>query len=333
MNKYLSYSTIFVTVLIVLSLFEILPILITVIFPELCYGCTPIGKFHQYLNVNVKFAYINWFAYTVLVLYLSYVFGKKLTFLPQLIIGLLVVCMLLLPVMPVINIITFILSIWYSNPPFIKNVHQTFPQSSKIESSYNDIKREYDDFSQTEQADCILKSNPGFSIENTSSDTSCWRGLFLKRAGNVDETQYQFFPKTIDCIRDDQIHNAFFSILDPGVEIPGHTGYYKGYLRYHLGVDIPNNESSNTDLKSYIMCGGEKYIWKNGEGVVFDDMYYHYVKNPTNQTRVVLYLDIKRNPDNMIIDYINHAGMWLVENSVFLKYFIKNQHNQIKLQT
>lgn len=332
MKKSVSVSYIVVFILLTLSLIELLPIIATIIMPGMCYGCTGIGKLHQEMNVNIKLAYINWMAYTVLVIYLAYVFGKNSPLSMKVLLYALATFMLLLPVMPIINIISFILSAYYENPPFIKEYSHIFPQSIKIEESYKDIISEYNDFTSKDKAECIKKTNPGFTIENGSTDENCWRGLFLKRAGNIDESYTRQFPRTIDCLKDDQIHNAFFSILDPGVEIPGHTGYYKGYLRYHLGIIIPNNNSVDHANKPYIVCGDEKYYWKNGEGIVFDDMYYHYVRNPSNKTRVVLYLDIKRKTDNKIIDFINNAGMWLVEHSVFLKYFIKNQHNQIKIE-
>jgi aspartyl/asparaginyl beta-hydroxylase (cupin superfamily) len=146
----------------------------------------------------------------------------------------------------------------------------------------------------------------------------------LKKYGKiVDGIVNDKFPTTINLLKDDQIHNAFFSILDPGVEIPPHTGYYKGYLRYHLGVKIPNG-----DEKAYIVCGGEKYTWKEKEGVLFDDMYLHYVKNPTKKQRVVLYLDVKRKSDNKFVNFINDVCISLMENSPVLKMFLKNQHTQ-----
>jgi beta-hydroxylase len=143
----------------------------------------------------------------------------------------------------------------------------------------------------------------------------------------------QYFPNTIKLLKDQEIHNAFFSILDPGVEIPPHVGYYKGYLRYHMGVIIPNNDTVKTDDKAYIVCGGEKYIWKEGEGVVFDDLYLHYVKNPTNKGRVVLYIDIKRDFESNIVNKINDIGIFLIENSLLFNYFVKNQHSQNKIET
>ena len=140
------------------------------------------------------------------------------------------------------------------------------------------------------------------------------------------------FPATCALVEDPQIHNAFFSILDPGVEIPPHVGYYKGYLRYHMGVEIPNNDSADDTKKAYIVCGGQRYVWKKGEGVLFDDLFLHHVKNPANQRRAVLYLDIVRKSDNVFINMLNKTGIDMLENSPVVKAFVKNQHAQIKTQ-
>ena len=50
------------------------------------------------------------------------------------------------------------------------------------------------------------------------------------------------------------------------------------------------------DRKNVFICvNGEKYSWKEGEGVVFDDTYPHKVYNNTDQDRVVLYIDVERS--------------------------------------
>ena len=179
------------------------------------------------------------------------------------------------------------------NPPFIHNYHDIFPASKQVEKSYDKILMEYQAYEKNHinKINCIKENNPGFRIEKKLNlkDDNCWRSIYLKKGGKIEEVMKEFFPHTMEAISDSQIHNAFFSILDPDVEIPPHIGYFKGYLRYHLGIVIPD-----TGERAYIVCGGEKYEWKNGHGIVFDDMYSHYVKNPTGKVRVVLYLDIKR---------------------------------------
>jgi beta-hydroxylase len=225
-----------------------------------------------------------------------------------------------------------ILSLLYNNPPFIHNYHKIFPSSVEIENNANVIINEFKSYVKNNKPECIRNSNPGFRIENNSTDDNCWRALYLKKAGVIDNHIIQQFPHTIQMMKDEQIHNAFFSILDPGVEIPPHTGYYKGYLRYHMGVIIPNNNTHKSDDKAYIVCGGKKYIWKEGRGILFDDMYLHYVKNPTNQTRVVLYLDIKRKSNSYLINRLNDTGIYLIENSIIMNSFLKNQHTQKKIE-
>ncbi len=312
------------SILIIIFLMEILPVLITILFPKLCYGCTSIGKFQQYLNEVINLGYISWISYTLLFIYFIYLSCQLKNNIKYFLI-LLCVIILYLSTGPLLIIIDLFLSCIFKNPPFIHDYHSVFPPSIEIENNANTIIKEFKNYTKINTPDCIRKTNPGFKIENNSDDNNCWRALYLKKIGKIDNNMIEHFPNTIALLHDHHIHNAFFSILDPGVEIPPHRGYYKGYLRYHLGVVIPNGE------KAYIVCGGEKYIWEEGKGIVFDDMYTHNVKNPTNKHRVVLYIDVKRE-SNDIINKINDIGIYIIENSLFLNTFIKNQHQQNKLE-
>jgi len=327
----MKYFNIILVIIISLSLFQIVPYLITIIFPNLCYGCTHIGKFHQYLNKNFNFGYIGWFSYMLLFLYFIYLSLQLKNNIQKYFLIFICLFMIYLPTFPLLNFIKLFLCLIYKNPPFITNYHNIFPASIEIENNSKNIINEFKNFTKNNKAECIKKKNPGFKIENSSIKDNCWRAIYLKKIGKIDNKMIQYFPNTIELLKDEQIHNAFFSILDPGVEIPEHVGYYNGYLRYHMGVIIPNNNTGRTDDKSYIICGGEKYIWQENRGIVFDDMYLHYVKNSTNQTRVVLYLDIKRKSDSFFVNKINDIGIYLIENSIVLNIFLKNQHSQKKI--
>jgi len=324
-KKKYKINNIVLCVLIFLVLIEMIPYALTILLPQLCYGCTTIGKYQQKLNESIHLSKITWLIYLFLFIYLIYVssYWKN----PILKYGsiLFSLFMIYLPTMPFIVIINIIMMCYYKNPPFIYDYHTLFPTSIDLEKNADNIIREFKDYKQT--ADCIRKTNPGYKIEVNSTKDNCWRAHYLKKSGVMNE-EITSFPITYKLLKDPQIHNAIFSILDPGVEIPEHTGYYKGYLRYHLGIIIPDK---NTE-KAYIVCGGETYSWKEGEGILFDDMYLHNVKNPTNQTRVVLYLDIKRTSDSNWINTLNYIGIYLIENSIMLNIFLKNQHSQIKIE-
>jgi len=326
-------NNIIIIILILLSITEIIPIVLTIFIPSLCYGCTSIGKLQQYLNSKYNLGYISSIAFILLIIYFIYLCTLfKNNYIKYSFIFLLF-CLIYISTIPILNIFSIILTLHYHNPPFIKNYYDIFPSSINIEKNANMIIHEFNNYIKDNKPDCIRKLNPGFKIEinNTENTENCWRALYLKKIGVIDNNLKKYFPNTLNLLHDDQIHNAFFSILDPGVEIPPHVGYYKGYLRYHLGIIIPNNNTNNINDKAYIVCGEEKYIWKQKKGIVFDDIYLHHVKNPTNQLRVVFYIDVIRKSNNIIFEKINNLGIFYIENSVALNYFLKNQHTQNKI--
>jgi beta-hydroxylase len=82
---------------------------------------------------------------------------------------------------------------------------------------------------------------------------------------------------------------AMFSILAPRKHILPHRGPYKGILRYHLGLIVPKDKE---DCR--IRVGSEIRHWEEGKSLLFDDTYDHEVWNDTDETRVVLFVDIIR---------------------------------------
>ena len=308
-------------------LIELIPYIITFLFPNVCWSCSTLGNLHQTLDAKYNLVYISWFSYTALVLYSMYVASQwKNAFLKYSSIVFLLT-LIYIPTLPITNIINMIMFMFYTNPPFLHYYHDLFPASIAIEKNATTIIDEFKKYTDVYHPECIRKTNPSFKIEISDKEENCWRALYLKKIGKIDQEMTEYFPITTSLLKDEQIHNAFFSILDTGVEIPPHIGYYKGYLRYHLGVVIPNGRE-----KAYIVCGGKKYTWKETQGIVFDDLYLHHVKNPTNQQRVVLYLDIKRQSTSTLLTLLNNIGIYLIEHSFVLQTFLKNQHGQKKIK-
>jgi aspartyl/asparaginyl beta-hydroxylase (cupin superfamily) len=326
-------------ILAVFSLAELTPYFVTAMFPHLSYGSTVVGETHQQLN-RYGFSYLNWVCFMLLVLVLVYLCVSQITrrdaSTASIVLyagcALALLWLLYVVVFPLLNIINLVLCLGLRNPPILstEECYAEFPPAQEIEANYEAIRKEYDAYDK-HKASCIRESNPGFTIEMTKTPGKCWRMILLKKLGKCTEEARLHFPTAYACLQDNQIHNAFFSILDPGVQIPGHIGYYKGYLRYHMGVVIP--ESS--DGGPYIVCGGQKYHWKEGEGVMFDDMNYHYVRNPTDQTRVVMYIDVYRNDTTHgmtpFLKFLNDVGIAYISNSVLLSRYLESQHAQVEL--
>jgi aspartyl/asparaginyl beta-hydroxylase (cupin superfamily) len=113
-------------------------------------------------------------------------------------------------------------------------------------------------------------------------------------------------------------------------------GCYRGFVRYHLGVIIPGNNEDEScwlrvnddradnarDDKSLVQKG-ERYYWKNGEGIVFDDTYLHDAENGSDEIRVVRWLDVvKKLP--FYVQIWNRLLIWLAHRDASLKSIQKN---------
>lgn len=149
-------------------------------------------------------------------------------------------------------------------------------------------------------------------MEELSSYTSggihqiAWK-TFMFKSGRFIPENCRLAPKTAALLKDiPGIYTAFFSVLEPHQHIKAHWGYWKGFVRYHLGVIIPND---NADQCCWIRINphaqaaggdkslieqGETYHWRNGQAVLFDDTFLHDACNNSDQVRVVLFLDVAR---------------------------------------
>jgi aspartyl/asparaginyl beta-hydroxylase (cupin superfamily) len=116
-----------------------------------------------------------------------------------------------------------------------------------------------------------------------------WKVFMLEAMGAKPEANRAKCPRT--CALLDRIPNlyaAFFSILDPGKSVPAHDGPYCGYLRYHLGLIVPETKPPTMRVKD------RYHTWREGESLLFDDSWNHEVVNESDGIRVILIVDIFR---------------------------------------
>ena len=154
------------------------------------------------------------------------------------------------------------------------------------------------------------------SIDKTDNP---WNVIFL-RLYNKDTEKIKYFPKTYQLLSNvPDCSVAMFSILHPGKIIPSHNGPYKGVLRYHLGLQIPKETE-----KCYINVNGIPYYWKEGKDVLFDDTFTHYVKNESDESRVILFLDIKKNFNNILLNIFNDFILYVAKYNVSVDNIVDN---------
>lgn len=134
-----------------------------------------------------------------------------------------------------------------------------------------------------------------------------WKRFYLKWYGANLKSAEQLCPKTLALINTlPNVKGAMFTMLPPGARLGKHRDPYAGSLRYHLGLVTPNNDDC------YISVDGQKYSWRDGEAVMFDETFIHYAENKTDQNRIILFLDVKRPVDFKWVDWINEIFSRLV---------------------
>ena len=110
----------------------------------------------------------------------------------------------------------------------------------------------------------------------------------MRVAGRDIPEHFERLPVLANLIQDmPNVKTAFYSILDAGQRLREHRGYFKGILRYHLGMMVPEPE------RCALTCGDEVYHWQEGEGILFDDMFIHGAANEGTRPRVVLFIDVE----------------------------------------
>ena len=167
----------------------------------------------------------------------------------------------------------------------------------------------------------------------TAGDTHVakWTTLMFK-SGQFIEENCALAPRTADILRGiPRVYTAFFSVLEPHQHIAPHYGYYKGFIRYHMGVMIPGNNAeescwirvnadqadNDADDKTLIEKG-ERYHWRNGEGVMLDDTFMHEAANESDEVRVILFLDVARRMP-WYLDIFNRIVLFVVHREGSVK--------------
>ena len=155
----------------------------------------------------------------------------------------------------------------------------------------------------------------------TMTDDDRWKTYFLYGYGFRSEANCARCPESARlCAAIPGMKTAFFSILAPGKHLPPHRGPYKGVMRYHLGLLIPEPAES-----SGIRVDTETRHWAEGQSMIFDDTFEHEAWNDTDRTRVVLFVDFVR-PMRGAARWVNAAVLWAIAFSPFIGD-AKRRHN------
>jgi ornithine lipid ester-linked acyl 2-hydroxylase len=194
--------------------------------------------------------------------------------------------------------------------PFLPT--ETFDWVPGLEAEWKTIRVELDDVLSYRDE---LPNFQDISIDQASiTDDDGWKTYFFFAYGFRSEANCARCPQTaalLDAIPG--LTTAFFSILAPGKKIPEHRGPWRGVLRYHLALKVPEPADATG-----ISVGGQTAHWEEGRSLLFDDGFEHHAWNDTDGVRVVLFVDVIR-PLRSPVAQLNQALIWAIGRSPFIQ--------------
>ncbi|KJE76153.1 aspartyl/asparaginyl beta-hydroxylase domain-containing protein [Ferrimicrobium acidiphilum] len=189
---------------------------------------------------------------------------------------------------------------------------EIFPWTKTLEDGWKDMRAELDELLGRRDD---LPNFQDISRDVASiSDDDQWKTVFFMGYGYRSAANWERCPKTAALLEQvPGMTTAFFSILSPGKHLPPHRGPYRGVLRYHLGLRIPEPKEL-----CGIEVGGETRHWEEGKSLLFDDGYQHSAWNDSTELRAVLFLDVVR-PMSGAAKVTNDALLKAIAYSPFLR--------------
>jgi aspartyl/asparaginyl beta-hydroxylase (cupin superfamily) len=165
---------------------------------------------------------------------------------------------------------------------------ERFPWVAHIEDNWEVIREEAERLLEDQAELANFQDISKDQIEITDDDR--WKTFFLYGYGFEAKLGVEMCPRTAALMRQiPGMTTAMISILSPRKHILAHRGPYKGVLRYHLGLIVPQDAEA-----CRIRVGDDIRHWEEGKSLVFDDTFNHEVWNDTDETRVVLFVDVMR---------------------------------------
>ncbi len=188
---------------------------------------------------------------------------------------------------------------------------ETFDWVPTLEAGWSTIRAELDEVLGYRDQ---LPNFQDISVDQASiTDDDGWKTFFFFAYGFRAEANCKRCPETaklIDAVPG--MTTAFFSILSPHKHIGAHRGPWRGVLRYHLALKVPEPTAA-----AGIRVGDEVAHWEEGRSLLFDDGYDHEAWNDTDGVRVVLFADVIR-PLRPPTDQVNRALIKAIGHSPYI---------------
>jgi ornithine lipid ester-linked acyl 2-hydroxylase len=188
---------------------------------------------------------------------------------------------------------------------------EDFPWIHILEQSWREVRAELDGL-MPRVADLPNFQDVSKDQANLTGGDS-WKTYFFYVYGLKAARNCQRCPRTAKLLkRIPGLKTAYFSIFSPHTRLPLHRGAYKGVLRVHLALLVPEPRTA-----CGLRVGSELKHWEEGEVLMFDDTFPHEAWNDTDKYRAVLLMDIAR-PSRFPANALNAVMMWAIALSPYV---------------
>jgi beta-hydroxylase len=161
-----------------------------------------------------------------------------------------------------------------------------FPELAPLRERWRDIR---DEALALREAERIRASDRYDDVGFNSFFRRGWKRFYLKWYDDAHPSARELCPETTELLRAiPSVKAAMFAELPPGASLRKHRDPYAGSLRYHLGLVTPDDDGC------WIEVDGERYSWRDGEAVMFDETFIHRAENGTSRDRIILFCDVER---------------------------------------
>jgi len=152
----------------------------------------------------------------------------------------------------------------------------------------------------------------------SANDGRDWRMFILKAYGDENPKNMAACPELTKIVRQlPDVISASFSILGPRKHIPAHRGPLRGIIRFYLVLVMPRAVDGTPGAT--LRVDDTEYRLNEGEYLLWDDTFEHEAWNTTDQIRMVLSLDVRRQHMPLRLRFLSALLVQIVSLGVRLR--------------
>ena len=152
----------------------------------------------------------------------------------------------------------------------------------------------------------------------SAQDGRDWRMFIMKAYGVAIDANLRRCPTLAGLLAETpEAVSGVFSFLAPGKHVPRHRGPFRGILRFHLMLSMPNDAAGAPACE--LIIDGVPWRLADGECLLWDDTFPHEVWNRSDRVRIALLLDVWRKdmPADMLL--LSQSIMLLAKTAIRLR--------------